>query len=368
MPTDTPRKDVLYPPVGMAHLTAQVPDLVQDRMQGKSGLEISCSMQPKSSPHLGSAVTLMTAFAIAQRFSETFRVPARITFDVLENAPAESINIDGLEYTRSLADVQVDGKRRSDLFVEPVVDILRYLSSRSGIPHRVRTYTELQAHRTFRTGLIEIIRRSGEFAPILSPSERRLRVRFPCPTCKYAEKRGVMVRVVEVRGDSVQLSSSCPTHGAYERIVSTMNADFVDANAPIRSILKACVMIEECRQNNCLPIIVNGGDWAGMWVQRIYCEAMTGLGIQFADIPLYMFSPVILDWSGAKLSKTLYLRPGAYDYLPEAYVDFAAFKKSFGEKGVLALWEEVQSWIAEPAKYFRDYSVEYLRQIIEGGE
>ena len=56
--------------------------------------------------------------------------------------------------------------------------------------------------------------------------------------------------------------------------------------------------------------MLDGGDWSGIWAQRMHTEGLVRLG--FKEFPIRFFAPVILDWSGAKFSKSLYLKNDAY--------------------------------------------------------
>lgn len=84
-----------------------------------------------------------------------------------------------------------------------------------------------------------------------------------------------------------------------------------------------------------------------------------------------------MDWSGAKLSKSLYVREREYDAMKllgaEGLCSYARLKGQFsgegqfsgdGTDGLKRLWEEVQGWVADPRKLFRTFSVEYLTRVI----
>jgi hypothetical protein len=86
--------------------------------------------------------------------------------------------------------------------------------------------------------------------------------------------------------------------------------------------------------------------------------------------PIIFYAPLILDWSEAKLSKSLYIKQGGYNYLVETgrryLLDADAFLETTG--GIEALFEEVQDWVNHPYKLFRNYTLEYLEtQLIAHG-
>lgn len=355
-------REVLFPPVGIAHITRDLSDLVRRRVKGRQGIELSCSMQPNGSPHIGSLVTLMTVVALGRHFSDSFGVPALVTFDQLENAPADSITIDGRVFTRSLADVMVDDVSRAEKNMQVFRRMLAELCDQAGVQWRVRTYKELQGSPAFRRMLLEMVVERAEFADIFSPSEQRLRIRFPCPQCGLSDKDASGIDYDVVESDFAILSSECPHHGRFSVRISPESTDFVDTNAPIRSVLKACVMLEENHNRNYASIITNGNDWSGVWLQRIFCEGIAALGYDYRDIPLQLFTPMILDWSGAKLSKTQYVRSDAYRYLPDYIVDSGLMGKA--DRGFQNIWSEVRGWVKDPRKFFRNYSVAYIEGVL----
>jgi hypothetical protein len=79
--------------------------------------------------------------------------------------------------------------------------------------------------------------------------------------------------------------------------------------------------------------------------------------------PFNMFTPQILDRSGAKLSKTIYLREGAYAGISPGWTSLTAFEARFGPGGLTRLWEEITAWVRSPRKFFRNYSVDYFEYL-----
>ncbi|KAI0629703.1 hypothetical protein C8Q77DRAFT_1161269 [Trametes polyzona] len=70
---------------------------------------------------------------------------------------------------------------------------------------------------------------------------------------------------------------------------------------------------------------VTGSDYAGEYQEgtlfghllRLWKTAEPPLRgvIDDSELPVFSFAPIAMDWSGAKVSKTLYVRDGAYEYL-----------------------------------------------------
>jgi hypothetical protein len=86
--------------------------------------------------------------------------------------------------------------------------------------------------------------------------------------------------------------------------------------------------------------------------------------------PIQIYAPLTLDWAGSKLSKSLYVRDNAYAYLNEQALDYLLSLKRLKEVGKdpTVVWHEVESWLAEPKKLFRSYSVEYWHMVFTKAE
>ena len=107
------QRQILYPPVVIAHITKDVMDLFAPRVKDKSKVQIHYSTQMNSYPHLGTVLSLMTAFAIGKRLQMTFDMPVRLKFEVLENAPGETKIANELTYTKMLSDIIIENESLS---------------------------------------------------------------------------------------------------------------------------------------------------------------------------------------------------------------------------------------------------------------
>jgi hypothetical protein len=357
-------ENVFYPPVGIAHITEEIAHLIEHRMAGKRAILLRSSAQPNSHPHLGTVMTLMTAFALGKHFSDYFSVPVSLVYDILDNSPGEQFTANGNLYQRSLSDTLIDGRSLADQYTDSFRSLITVLSTRSGISAVIRTYEEFQSLPIVRKTLLTILQRRDSFYPIVSPSEKRLHLRFPCPVCKYQDKHAANVRIEEITETAAVLASTCYQHGDYRITLSERSSDFIDANTPLRDVLQGVLAIEEDSQSNITSVMVDGGDWSGVWILTVFSAGLAQLG--YSRLPSRFFAPVIVDWSGAKFSKSLYLENEAYHYLPSGLVDFSKFMSMYGEEGFDRLWNEAESWVKSPKKFFRNYSVDYLRLILEG--
>ena len=81
-------------------------------------------------------------------------------------------------------------------------------------------------------------------------------------------------------------------------------------------------------------------------------------------MPVRIFTPIIEDWSGAKFSKSVYVKEGTYKHVPLEFLDYKKFRETFGrERGLEIVLNESRQWMEDPKKLFRNYSVDYLRKV-----
>lgn len=356
--------DVLFPPMGIAHISRDITDLVRHRADGVHRLEIMTATQPNGPPHLGTLCLFMCAFAVARHLADGLEVPAEVVVDVLDNGPALTRREDGVTWQLSLADTDDGGVSRAERNLAPFVDIFERLSASCGVPWRLRRYGEFQADPSLRRILLEVLRRHDALLPILSPSERRLRLRLRCPLCNWVEKDSTATTWRLGSGDTALLSSRCLEHGPYNVELREDGGGFVDCNTPLRSVVKAAMLIERERSAPVLTVSVDGADWSGVWFSRVLVEGIGRLGYSAAEMPSQLFAPLIVDWSGAKFSKSLYVRDDAYRYLPEGLADYAAFVRVYGQAGFDRLWDEIRGWVSDPARLFRSYSIDYIARLL----
>jgi ssDNA-binding Zn-finger/Zn-ribbon topoisomerase 1 len=355
-------KPLVYPPVVIAHITKDITYLFLSKIKSKQSIQVHYSAQMNSHPHLGSILSLMTAFATTEKLSNRFEIPSKIKFEVLENAPKEQEIINGLVYAKMHCDTYVDNVPLSSIYLKSFKELLDMLKLKTGIEYELLYYKQFQEIPFVRKTLIEMIDREKEFVPIVSPSEGHLRIRIPCPKCKFSEKSGVKTKIKKSK-HKLTLSSDCPNHGTFEIELKENNKDFIDMNTPIRNIIKEAMFIDDARAENALNLMVDGCDWVHM-AEFIVAEGLSLLGYNYADRPTRLFTPIIEDWSGAKFSKSVYTQKGTYNNLPEGFLNYIEFKKRYGSEGLEKLWEEAKSWILDSKKLFRNYSAEYLMYVL----
>lgn len=334
------KKTVVYPPVGIANITRDLADLVKPRVSPSiKTINIHSSAQPNSFPHLGTLTILMSAFAFGKHLKETLNFPVNLKFEYDNNSPAEKIEVDGVTYSKMQIQHEVEGTRCDKHFIKEFEYLFNYLVEKSGVQYHGRTFEDFQKVPFVRQKLIEIIKNDA-FKSIVSPSENSLHIRFPCPQCGYADKSGVFFSHKEI-DDKLQLKSKCFEHVDTEMILDTNATAFVDFNTPLMDIIQGALFIEDDNKENAISIMYDGGDWSGVWGTNVLESGLYELGYKQPEYPLHFYAPIIEDWSGAKFSKSMYIKGDDYSNIPEELLNFKKFKDTFGNKGLDVLWEEV---------------------------
>lgn len=355
------KMELYYPPVGIAHILNDITDLFSDRLINTDKLQVTCISQPKTDPHFGTMIVMFCTFALADRIRKNYKIETEVLIDYLENSPSEEINIDDTLYSRCISHAHNDGNSLLEINLVQMRELARWISEKLDLPFKLRPYSEIQSQKTFRDGLQTIINQESVFIPKMSPSEQKLRIRPICSNCGLVDKEAKTV-IVDTSKNIV--SFTCPQDGEVAISLADVNG-IIDCNAPIRTVLRSLCFIYDKLENKKETIIVNGGDWAGSWMQRVYFDSLSNLGFSGTQVPFNIFTPQILDWSGAKLSKTIYLSPNAYQELDKAWLSVSVFREKFGEVGLTGLYAEIESWLASPAKFFRNYSIDYFKQLFE---
>ena len=75
---------------------------------------------------------------------------------------------------------------------------------------------------------------------------------------------------------------------------------------------------------------------------------------------IIFYAQLVLDWSGAKLSKSLYIKKGGYGDIPKRFINYSFLKEDLGFKGLDILYDIVINWINNPYMLFRHYSIYYF--------
>jgi hypothetical protein len=359
----SPSDQLIFAPVGITHLTGDNADLIRSAAVGRSRVRVTTAAQLNGVPHLGTVVTMLTVFAFTRHAADAVGLPASIIFDALENAPAEQVTIDGDTYTRNVGDLIDCGALDRAECAGGFDRLLAWASDRSGIPYEFRPYATYQQLRPVRECLHIIASRQDDFAPIVAPRDGIIRIRPRCPECRLMQKSAADLEITALSG-AVRLASRCPRHGRYTETVHVDGGGWYDANTPVRSIQKGYLLAAERDIYDACSVSVDGADWGGSWHASVLAPALAQLRVPPRDWPVSVFTPLITDHTGGKLSKTLYVTRGAYAGLPEAFLNLDILLARHGDQVLDAIWAEATRWATEPRRLHRGYTIAYLTSLL----
>lgn len=357
------KKEVIYSSGGISLILKDITDLIENQITTDiKEIVINTSSQPNSNPHLGTLTTLICSFAIASRIKNKFKIPVVVEFDELENSPYEEKIIDNVLYTKSLGDCEENNRRISDKYMDNYIFIFDKLKKITNIPYQIRTYKEFQELPNIRQAVIDIYKDYNYFSKLLDPSENKLMLRTKCPKCMYSNRNNKEFGF-EIIDDEIYLKSKCFKHGEYIIKITKDNKSYIDINTQLRDLTKGIHIAKEKIENDKLTIMCDGKDWSGEWASRIHYSGMNRLG--YLDITNRFFTPLITDWSGGKYSKSVYIKGNKYIGLEKKFANFNTFYEIYGDKGFNIIYKEVEKWVEDPIKFFRNYSIEYFENLLE---
>lgn len=362
--SEVSKRPLVYPPVVLAHIIENLKYYFEPKMKDRNSVDVHYSVQLNGHPHIGTLTSLSTAFVVGEYASNAFKIPAVLKFEALENAPTDKEVLGGKEYCKMHSHSFIDGIAKSEIYMKSFREVLDSLSFLTGVDYETEYYEEFQKKPFVRKTLLDIIEGKEKFIPYISPYEKRLRIRFPCPNCKLMEKTAKDSTIVEKNSVyDITYETACPNHGVFKVNITPQNQSLVDFNTPIRNVIKEAKFIEDAKKIKAANLMVDGGDWAGMAFQNM--QSLGLLGYQIGDLPLRIFTPIIEDWSGAKLSKSIYVKEGTYRDVPEEFLNYRKFSEKFGKQGLEITLNEAREWVLSPKKLFRNYSVDYLRNVFK---
>jgi len=320
----------------------------------KEKLKISVGAQPNSSPHFGTLETIALAFALAWKIEDSdSKKQVTILYEVIETAPGETVTIDGIKYQKSL---KFTGKI-DDYFVE-YIDILDHYKELTGIDYEIRYQHEFNKQPETKEVLKAVLENREYISKKLDQKYGNLRVRMSCPICGLTDKNS---RKNTYKDDSIIFY--CPEHGEY---MVNVNEDIskLEYNSPLRNLIRGMsYTATNLSDNYDYEILrITGSDYAGFYQEELRYKLASYLGCKVSDMSMIFYAPLVLDWSGAKLSKSLYVKKGAYQDIPKKFINYSFLKESLGHKGLDILYDIVINWINNPYMLFRHYSIYYFME------
>ena len=323
----------------------------------KSHIKIHIGTQPNSSPHLGNITTFATAFALGAALKRDHGRNVSVVLAYVDTAPAvgEDVWVHGIRYQKTLSRTGQMRQNQNDF--SSVLDRLRVLS---GVEYHTTDQRLWYMNPAFPSVFQQIIQAREILGLHLSPDIKCLGIRAPCPKtdCGLCDKHGIS----NIYHDN-SITFTCPVHGQYG--VSIHNIDDIAGlgfNTPLRNLIRARLCSEDPASS---WILTTGADYAGFYQEQLLWRLLDTPSIA----PVILYAPLLVDWAGSKLSKSLYVKGGAYEYLRSAgmayVVDFEELEKL--DNIFTTIFREVSSWIDEPFRIFRCYSVEYWHSRLVDG-
>ena len=141
----------------------------------------------------------------------------------------------------------------------------------------------------------------------------------------------------------------------------------LEYNTPLRNLIRGLVyLIDNDDPNTEFQWLrITGSDYAGFYQEQLLYKTTDLVGYSVSNLPIILYAPLVTDWSGAKLSKSLYVKEGAYKYLPSYMINYDNLRKEKGTDGLDRIYYEVHSWLEEPYKLFRNYSIYYFMEVLK---
>lgn len=357
-------KKVYYPLAGMNYVISDLAQIIENKVGDAKEIVLWLSAQVNCYPHIGTLTNFTSAFVLANHFKSYFGLPVKIVVELLESVTGEEQEINGHVYYKNLDSVMTDdGLTIREKFLPYFLDVLNRLRDKEKIDYEVLFFYDYQKDPLVKKSVVKVLNNYDLLRYTLDPKTGEIRLRFPCPHCGLTEKHLWKTRIDELSTDSIKMSSYCPEHGKFSVNIDGNSNDKFDMNVPLRYLVKILYLLELDKTKNTLNVIVDGGDWSGMWPLRVYMEPLLKLG--YTEVPSIIYTPTILDWAGSKLSKRMYVGSQAYrEYYKEGLINYSEFYNQYGENAFDSLHEEITTWIKEPKKFIRDYTIEYIDSIL----
>lgn len=364
-----------------------------------SKVTIHIGAQPNNSPHTGTIVVFTEAFLLARLLQTAYPklraqaiaagspasewvddIRVVVQLDIVDTAPdnARTEVIDGFVYQHSHRSTGA-----METFLPDYYALLKELSEyvNGEIKYTVEYQDTLMRLPGMRNALRAIIVDGERIAGELAPEREALAIRSACPVvgCSIADKHGIK-NVYNVTSDKTKITFTCPTHGAYTLCLE--NADDrarIELNTPLRNLARTLTYFADTHSSRTprqpaparVHMRVTGADYAGFYQEHLLHRQLTYLKrtaepelreAMDQQHPVLFYAPLITDWSGAKLSKSLYVKQDAYKYLDKGGMTYLLEYRRMVEDGKdrRVIFDMVEEWVQNPKKLFRPYSIDYI--------
>lgn len=323
----------------------------------KQKVIISVGAQPNSSPHFGTLCVFSLAFSLAKKLKQyNNKLDISILFEVVDTAPSKTEIINGISYQSDLK-----GTEKMDKSMDDFVEMLNYFSKKDNISYQIRNQSGFNSQKEIKNIIKTIIKHRNQIQSLLDPKTEKLRMRITCPKCGLVDKEGIKTII-----DNKRIISYCPNHGKYV-VYYNKESNKLEYNTPLRNLVRGMLYgtINNDKRYDYEIIRITGGDYSGFYQEELLYKVASLCKFDVSKLPIILYCPQILDWSGAKLSKSLYVSKSAYTNLPKYLLNYKELYNTFGYNGLQIIHDETDLWLDEPYRIFRNYTVYYFIKLFE---
>ncbi|KAI0796725.1 hypothetical protein C8Q75DRAFT_802410 [Abortiporus biennis] len=354
----------------------------------KTVITLHIGAQPNNSPHAGTMTVFTSAFAFARRLLDTCQtrfkdmkpstgqsahdLSVNVQLDLVDTCPDDNANL-GEDAYRC---------QRSHRFTESYITnkdfldyqgLLKTLSGRYGVSYIIKYQKDLLALPGTPSIIRNILNNRDRISTEISPQKISLGLRCACPVkdCGLSDKHGVR-NEYNIAQDHTTITFCCPIHGPHTITLEKPDEIIrLEMNTPLRNLVRTLAYSEisatsTSQETREFHLRVTGADYCGFYQEQLSWRQLLLLS-QFPQPPIFLYAPLIVDWAGSKLSKSLYVKKGAYTYMKDTNTDFLLSYKEAREqkKDLSVLFGEVDNWLVDPNEWIRTRSVEYMRMTFE---
>ena len=110
----------------------------------------------------------------------------KVLFEVVDTAPSETIEINGVKYQKSLKNT---GKINNNF--NDYMEILDYFKAIDNVDYLIRFQSEFNKQPYIYPIVKKLIEKQDDISKTLDPKYKKLRIRVACPCCGLAEKENI---------------------------------------------------------------------------------------------------------------------------------------------------------------------------------
>ena len=317
----------------------------------KDHIKISVGAQVNSSPHFGTLITIALSYELALQLEKKSNKKASILYEIIETVPGEESTINGLKYQKNL-----EASGEINKYLDEYIEILNHYSKITGIEYEIRYQSEFNNSKEIYPIIKNILNHREFISSRLDPKYNNLRVRSSCPKCGLTDKHSVKNEYI---GDYIYFM--CPVHGKY-RVNFITETHKLEYNSPLRNLIRGIFYstVNNSDDYDYQILRVTGSDYAGFYQEEMRYKLASHLGYDVSKMSFIFYAPLIMDWSGAKMSKSLYVKKGAYNDIPQEFINYHLLKNIRGIESLNTILKIVETWFENPYMLFRNYTIYYF--------